>query len=102
MALATERNTPERESAINQYEDLLVATNVVIYQGGLVCLNASGYTTPGAVATTLIAAGRAEYTVNNNPGANGAKTVKIKRGVFKFKNSSAGDLIAQTELYKNV
>jgi hypothetical protein len=102
MALSTERDTKEREDVVNRYEQIPVATNVVIFQGGLVCTNASGYGTPGAVATTLIAVGRAEETVNNNPGSNGAKSVRVKRGVFKFKNSTAGDAIVQADLFKDV
>ena len=49
-------------------------------------------------ATTLIAFGRAEETVDNAAGAAGDLNVKVRTGVFKWANSSAGDLIANTEI----
>lgn len=54
-----------------------------IYGGALVCLDATGYAVPGAVATTLTAMGIAEETVVN-AGADGAKTVVVR--------TSAGEL----------
>lgn len=87
MALSQPRSTLERG------RDLLVApvaANAVIHQGGLVAVNASGYAVPGAVAATLKAAGRAEESVDNTGGGAGARSVKVKRGVFLFKNA-AGD-----------
>lgn len=86
MALSKPRDTIERG------RDLLVipvAAATTIFQGALVAVNASGYAVPGSVATTLKAAGRAEETIDNSGGAAGALSVKVKRGVFKFKNSGA-------------
>jgi hypothetical protein len=83
MALTKPRDTIERG------RDLLVipvAASTTIYQGALVAVNASGYAVPGSVATTLKAAGRAEETIDNASGSAGALSVKVKRGVFKFKN----------------
>lgn len=94
-ALAADRNTPARDG------DLLslgVATNVKIYAGALVARNATGYATPGATATTLKALGRAEEQVDNTGGADGAKTVKIRKGVFRFANSGGGDAIADADI----
>jgi len=71
--------------------------STIVYQGALVVIDA-GYAAPGRTATGLVAAGRAERTYDNSAGANGAKTVEVRRGVFAFENSSAGDLIAQTEI----
>lgn len=87
MALSQPRSTLERG------RDLLVvpvAANAVIHQGGLVALNASGSAVAGTVAATLKAAGRAEESVDNTGGGAGARSVKVKRGVFLFKNA-AGD-----------
>ncbi len=86
MALTKPRDTRERG------RDLLViplAASTTIYQGGLVAANASGYAVPGSVATTLKAAGRAEETIDNSAGSAGDRSITVKRGVFKFKNSGS-------------
>lgn len=91
MALSQPRSTLERG------RDLLViplAAATAIHQGGLVCVNASGNAVPGSVSTTLKAAGRAEESVDNSGGAAGAASVKVKRGVFLFKNAGADPLTA--------
>jgi hypothetical protein len=96
MALSADRNTPMKDGEL---VNVPVATGVTIYAGALVALNASGYATPGAVATTLTYLGRAEEQVVN-PGANGAKTLNVRRKkAFKFKNSGA-DAIVQADLGK--
>lgn len=70
-----------------------VATNVKIYAGSIVMKNATGYATKGATATGQIALGRAEAQVDNTGGADGAKRIDVRPGVYQFANSSAGDLI---------
>lgn len=97
MALAAPRNTPRREPGVESHP---VKGATKIYAGGLVCLDASGWAVPGAAATTLIAVGRAEETVDNT-GANGAKNVETRRGTFQFKNSTSGDLITRAEIGDN-
>lgn len=77
---------------------LPVATATTIYKGSLVCDNGSGYAIPASTATTQIAVGVAKETVVN-AGANGAKTVEVERGCFRFENSSAGDAIAIAQRY---
>lgn len=94
MALSAARNTPHRKRGV-QNHPIKAATTV--YGGGLTCLDASGWAVPGSVATTLKCIGRAEETVVNS-GANGDKTVDIRQGVFQFKNSAAGDLIARADI----
>lgn len=97
MALAVDRNTPMKDGELIPAP---VATNVKIYAGALVAANATGYATPGATATTLTYLGRAEEYVDNTGGADGAKTVLIRRKkAFKFKNAGA-DLVTQAELGK--
>jgi hypothetical protein len=77
-----------------------VAAAVEIFAGGLVAASATGYATPGAVATTLTALGRAEEFVDNSAGAAGAKSVLVRRKrAFKFKNHAA-DLVVQADLGK--
>ncbi len=79
-----------------------VKAGVKIYAGALVVLNA-GYAAPATTATGHIAVGIAFIpptpgVVDNTAGADGALTVEIEQGVHDFTNSSAGDLIAQTDV----
>jgi hypothetical protein len=91
MALAADRNTPMKEGEILPY---LVAANAVIFAGGLVVANAGGFAAPGSTAVGLAALGRAEEAVDNTGGANGAKTVRVRRGqVFKFANSGVDPVL---------
>ena len=93
-ALTGDRNTPE---VAGDYLVVGVAATAVIHAGGLTVLNA-GWAEPGSEATGLIAAGRAEHQADNSAGGNGAITVKIKRGIFRFANSEGGDLIAAAQI----
>lgn len=97
MPLTADRNTPRREGDLENHP-IKAATK--IYAGALVCLDASGWAVPGATATTLIAVGRAEAQVDNT-GANGDKSIEVRRGLFRFKNSASGDLIARAEIGDN-
>ena len=94
-ALAADRNTAER--AGQDYSGP-VAANVVIYAGALICLDAAGNMTPGATATTLVAAGRADERVDNTGGAAGALTVRWRRGLFRWANSAGADEITRAEV----
>lgn len=97
MALSADRNTPMKDGELIAVP---VAAAKKIFAGALVAANATGFATPGATATTLTYLGRAEETVDNTGGADGAKTVMIRRGkAFKFKNST-GDAVTQAELGK--
>lgn len=94
MALTGDRNTPERSGELMV---LAVAAATTIYAGSLVVLNA-GYAEPGSEDTGLIAIGRAEEQVDNSGGDAGDKTVKVKRGVFRFANSGGGDAITAANI----
>lgn len=95
-ALTADRNTPMKDGELISVP---VATTKKIFAGSLVAADANGYATPGAVAATLTALGRAEETVDNSAGGNGAKSVNVRRGVFRFANK-AGDLVTQALLGK--
>lgn len=95
MALAAEKGTKSRDG---KTYNRAVAANVKIWQGAFVALSATGYATPGAVATTLKADGIALSTVDNTGAAAGDKTVEVEKGVFQFKNSAAGDAIAIADI----
>ena len=94
MALSADRNTVRRSGDTIQ---MGVAANKKIYAGSLVARDAAGYATPGATATTLIGVGRANETIDNTGGANGAVSVEVEKGVFRFGNS-AGDPITIADI----
>jgi hypothetical protein len=93
-ALTADRDTKRRDGV--QYE-FPVAANTTLYAGGIACVNASNYATPGATATTLKSVGVVEETVTNGAVA-GAVRVKVRRGVYRFANSAAGDAIALADV----
>ena len=86
MGLANVRDTSEIANGA-KYLTLPVKGSTTIYQGALVALDANGYAIPGKKAENLIAAGRAEETVENT-GADGAMTIRVARGVFVFNNTA--------------
>ena len=94
-ALTKDRNTKSRVGV--DFSDPAAAAKI-FYAGAIVCLDASGNATPGAVATTLKARGIAQETVDNAAGAAGAVSVPSRRGVFLLANSTAGDLIARADI----
>ena len=96
-ALTQDRNTPLKDSELISVP---VAAAAKIYAGSLVVANAAGYAAPGSVATTLTALGRAEDMVDNTTGANGAKSINVRRcKAFKFANHAA-DLVVQADFGK--
>lgn len=85
-ALTKERDTPEIANGGRRIS-LPVKGGAMIYQGALVALE-NGFAVPAAKAAGLIAAGRAEETIAN-PGADGAVSVQVSRGIFVYANSTA-------------
>jgi hypothetical protein len=67
-----------------------------IYQGGLVVLD-GGYAKPGATAGSLVAFGRAEET-KTNAGADGADSILVTFGAFKWANSGGGDAVTDAHV----
>lgn len=97
MPLTADRNTQMKDGELIAVP---VAATKKIFAGSLVAANATGYATPGAVAATLTYLGRAEETVDNTAGADGAVSVLVRRGkAFKFANSTA-DAVTQASLGK--
>jgi hypothetical protein len=86
-ALSVERDTPQR---LNAYVSLTVKTNVIIYAGSLVCVDASGYANPAADSSGFAVVGRAEATADNR-GVNysSTKTIKIAKGTFRWANADS-------------
>ena len=94
-ALTVDRNTPGRDGDIIS---LPVAASEVIYSGALVARDASGNAAPGATATTILGAGRAEAHADNSSGSAGDINVDVRQGVFRFANSTAGDEITRADI----
>ena len=83
MPLTQDRDTPERAGDLYEYP---VAATALIYAGAIVVLDAAGNAEPGATALNKTAVGRAEERADNAVGAAADINVKVKPGVFKFKN----------------
>ena len=94
-ALTEDRNTPQRDGRTYSFE---VAGSTKIYAGSLVALNSSGYATPGATSTTLVAVGMAIEQVDNSSGSDGDENVTVQAGIFRFGNSTGGDEITIAEI----
>lgn len=91
MPLSRERNTPQLGDGL--LREIGVKANAVIHAGALV-VNDGGVAAPGRAAPGLIALGRAELTADNTGGADNAIRVRIRRGVYGFKNSSTDPVVA--------
>jgi predicted RecA/RadA family phage recombinase len=91
-ALTAARNT---KSKVGNVFDFPVKAATTCIQGGIAVLDA-GYAAPGRTATTLIAVGLFVETVTAV--AAGDAKARVEAGIFKFANSSAGDLIAQANV----
>lgn len=94
-ALSGDRNTPERSGS---YRSVPVAANVILYAGSQAAINAAGFAVPMSSALNLKSAGRVEQRVDNRGGADGAQTVQIYAGIFRYDNSSGGDAITRADI----
>lgn len=73
-------------------------TNVIIFNGAIVMKTAAGFATKGAAATGQIALGVANARSDSTGITSGVKEVIVRRGVFPFFNSAAGDAITIAEI----
>lgn len=94
-ALTADRNTPMRDGKV---VSLPVAASKKIYAGSLVARDANGYATPGATATTVLGVGRAETQADNSSGSDGGVSVDVRKGVFRFANSTGGDEVTGADI----
>lgn len=92
-ALAADRNTPE---ALGTDRRGLLGANQAVFAGALLMRNAAGQLVKGATATGSFGVGRAEERVTSTTA--GVTGINYKVGTFRFANSAAGDLIADTEI----
>lgn len=85
-ALAAAANRLSKEDNIFGYP---VLTNTVIYKGAIVVVDDNGFAIPATDTANLRVVGVADDTVNNNPGASGAKWVRVTSGrAFLFAATS--------------
>jgi len=86
-ALTRDRHTPLKKA---EAIAVPVGAGAVIHAGALVVANASGFAVPGSTATGLTYIGRAEASVDNTDGANGAAAVQVRRlAAFKWANDGS-------------
>lgn len=95
VALSVARSTL---AIITLDRDLPIEANVTCWQGGMVQVNAAGRVVPASATIANRTLGLAVRTVNNVGGAAGAATVKVRRGTFRYANSTAGDLLARLDI----
>lgn len=94
-ALAAGRTTPTRTG--RDYRGP-VAANVICYEGGIACRDASGNLTPGATATTLVTMGIFTGRADNTGGAAAAIEASYRPGIYRFDNSATTDDITKAEI----
>ncbi|MBI4822657.1 MAG: hypothetical protein HY805_00275 [Nitrospirae bacterium] len=83
-ALTADRKTPYREDITYS---IGVAGASKIFAGSIVAINSSGYAVPASDTAGLRVIGRAEEQVDNSAGANGDKSVLVRKGVYKVASS---------------
>jgi len=93
-ALAADRNT--RNKHVGRSISLLVAASTTIYKGALVCVNNTGYAVAGAKTAGYKVVGVADEQVDNSAGSDGDLSVRVRKGVFAFKNDT--DAVAQSHI----
>lgn len=85
--LTRDRNTPFMNAEVI---GVPAAAGAKIYAGAIVVANATGFAAPGSTATTLTYLGRAEESVDNTNGANGAVTALVRRlNAFQWANDGS-------------
>lgn len=93
MALSASRDTRQQGNGpIAARFSIPLKANAVVYAGGIVCTDSTGYGVPASTATGLVAIGRAVSDVDNTGGANGAKRVEVEQGLFAYANSGVDPL----------
>ncbi len=93
VALTADRNTPRAEG---DERSGVMGANQAIFMGAIVMRNASGHLIEGATATGSFGAGIAlERGASTTAGVT---PIRYRPGIFRFANSSAGDLIAVADV----
>lgn len=98
-ALTAPRNTPRSQGGLRS---IPLLANAKVFAGGMVQVAASTFGVAATAVAANVTVGRAEESVDNTGGANGAKSVKVRRGIYQYANSAAGDLITRAHIGKPV
>ena len=77
---------------------LPVAAATIILQGVMVAINLAGYLVEASADPTLRVLGRSEEYVDNSAGTAGAKSCKVRRGVFGWTNSGTTQALADLHI----
>ena len=93
VALTQDRNTPRADG--NERTGLLGASQA-IFAGSILMRNATGDLIEGAVATGSFGVGVAQERLGSTTA--GVTPIRYRLGIFRFANSSAGDLIAKVDI----
>lgn len=94
-ALSTSRVPPQ---IAGQLYHLPVAASTLIYGGALVVVDSNGHAKPGSTALNLRAIGVADGLADNSNGSAGDVFVRVRAGIFGFKNSADADEITAAEI----
>ncbi|SFM36121.1 hypothetical protein SAMN05192571_101137 [Pleomorphomonas diazotrophica] len=94
-ALTKDRNTPRASGDI---KSMLLAASALIFAGGIVMRNASGYAVKGQTALGLRGAGVAMLRVDNSDGSAGDLRIDVREGCFRFANSASTDEITIADI----
>jgi len=94
-ALAKDRGTKERSGDLREPG---VKAATTIYTGAMVALDASGRAVPMSTALNLKGIGCAVEHVDNSGGADNARRVRVRTGIFQYANSAAGDEITAADI----
>lgn len=69
-----------------------VAASTHIHPGVLVARDNSGNAVPASDTANLVVVGRAQEEADNSGGSAGDRTVRVRRGVFRYTNSAGNAL----------
>jgi hypothetical protein len=92
MGLSTGRQTAKRSALLLS---VALAAAAVVYEGGMVAVNASGLLVPASASNTIRVIGVATKTVDN---AAGGLAGEVDRGCFRFDNSADSDEITAAHI----
>lgn len=75
-----------------------VKGSATIFQGALVAVGADGFAVPMSTATDLKGIGRADETVVNSAGGDGAASVTVDASIHRWGNSAGADEVTKADI----
>lgn len=91
-ALTKERDTPHKGKP--RVINVGLKANAIVFAGGIVAVDSSGWAVAAGDTATHKVFGRAEQSANNTGGANGAIRIDVAVGTFKYASAT----IAQADV----